>query len=196
MKLNFKIHCSGCSLLPVLLLVFPINGMTADIWDKLNEHEFQLNEDVEEYIWKEGGTQLPDYPEDKNLLEVAGPPAYRNYQYLIDGKNLQVGKDGIVRYSIVIRSTDGADNAMFEGLRCDSGQIKNYAYGSTDKAGKKVFLPREKPKWQPVRSNGVTGYTESLRVNYFCDMQGAILTRHEIMQNIKYGKGNVDGLYY
>lgn len=201
MKFNVKIHIYPpvpvlfLCLVPALLLL-PVRAMSADVWDELNEHEFQLNEDVEEYIWQEEGMQLPEYPQDVNLLEVAGPAAYRNYQYLIDGKTLQVGKDGVVRYSMVIRSPGGADNVMFEGLRCNSGQIKNYAYGGTDKMGKKVFLRRENAKWKPIRSIGVTGYSQSLRANYFCDMKGAILTRHEIIQNIKYGKGNVDGLYY
>lgn len=197
MKFNLKKQFVTSLLVNGLLVALPANWAFAkDVWEKLNEHEFQLNEDVEEYVWKEGKTNLPDYPRDQDLLEIDGPPAYQNYQYLLDGKSLQVGKDGIVRYSIVIRSPSGADNVMFEGLRCDSAEIKKYAYGSTDMAGKKIFYPRQNAKWQSVSSSGVTGYSESLRVNYFCNMQGAILTRQEIIQNIKYGKGSVDGLYY
>ena len=196
MKFNSKLQFSGLLLATGLLLILSINTSFADIWEKLNEHEFQENEGVEEYVWKEQGAAIPDYPEDKNLLEISGPAAYRNYQYLIDGKNLQVGEDGVVRYSIVIRSPNGADNVMFDGLHCTSAQVKNYAYGSTDMTGKKIFFPRQKVQWQPVRSSGVTGYSAILRTNYFCDMQGAILTRQEIIQNIKYGKGEVDGLYY
>lgn len=191
MKCNLKTRM----FIGLLLVGIPAAEVVADIWETLNEHEFRMNEDVEDYIWKEQGVALPEYPQDRDLLEVDGPPAYRNYQYLIDGKSLQVGADRVVRYSIVIRAPGGADNVMYEGLRCN-GQVKSYAYGSTDKQGKKVLLARQNPQWQPVRSTGVTGYSEILRVNYFCNMQDALLSRQEILQNIKYGKGEVDGLYY
>ena len=138
---------------------------------------------------------MPDYPENSDLLEFSGPPAYKNYQYLIDSKNLQVGKDGVVRYSIVIRSSSGADNVMYEGLRCTTEQVKSYAYGSTGMDGKKQFIARLEPKWKPLSGSGVTGYTRSLRVNYFCSLEGFPLSKHEIIQNIKYGKGPVDGTY-
>jgi len=39
------------------------------------------------------------------------------------------------------------------------------------------------------------GYTRSLAENYFCNTLGEVLKRHEIIQNIKYGKGTVDGFY-
>lgn len=168
----------------------------ADVWKDLNGYEYQDNEGAEEYVWKEGGNDTPDYPQENDLLEVAGPPAYSNYQYLIDGKNLQVNKDGVVRYSIVIRSPGGTDNVRYEGLRCTSSQVKSYAYGSTGMDGSKTFTPWENADWKPVSSNGALGYTGSLVENYFCDNYGAILKRNEIIHNIKYGKGQVDGIYY
>lgn len=192
-----RIRCFTAAQIIILLasILFVSNSVCADVWEDLNSHEFQENENVEEYIWKEEGSNIPDYPENAELIEVAGPPAYRNYQYLIDGKGLKVGADGVVRYSIVIRSSSGSDNVMHDGLRCITAEIKNYAYGSTNKEGKKVFIPRQQTSWKPVRSTGVDGYSKGLAENYFCDHNGVILTRHEIIQNMKYGKGNVDGLY-
>ena len=201
MKIKLTTRLLKQLLFPVLF-IFAIaieiaSPVFADVWDNLPsfQEEYKMNEGVEDYVWKEGSTVLPDYPDDDDLLEVEGPPAYRSYQYLIDGKNLQVGEDGVVRYSIVIRSPSGADNVMYEGLRCNTAEVKNYAYGSTNMDGKKIFFARSKPVWKSVTSSGVTGYTDSLRRNYFCSFEGAVLTLHEIMQNIKYGKGSVDGIY-
>ncbi|MCP3848865.1 MAG: hypothetical protein GY694_01315 [Gammaproteobacteria bacterium] len=173
------------------------NSAFADVWDKIEAHKTENaeNEGVEDYIWKEGGSFLPPYPQDSDLLEVAGPPSYQNYQYLIDGKTLSIGDDGVVRYSLVIRSTNGSDNVMFDGLRCTNRQIKNYAYGSTDMDGNKKFIERQDASWKPFRSTGVMGYGPIFMSSYFCNFDGALLSRHEIIQNIKYGKGNVDGLY-
>ncbi|MCU7937964.1 MAG: CNP1-like family protein [gamma proteobacterium symbiont of Bathyaustriella thionipta] len=169
----------------------------ADVWDKWDSHteEYKENEGVEDYVWKEGGNKMPEYPENSDLLEVAGPPAYRNYQYFIDAKNLTVGADGVVRYSIVIRSSSGADNAMYDGIRCTTNQMKNYAYGSTGMDGNKKFIQKTSVAWTPFRTIGATGYAPILAMNYFCDHSGVPLKRHVIIQNIKYGKGPVDGLY-
>lgn len=180
----------------VLLQAFATT-VSADVWDTLGSHaeETQMNENVEEYVWKEGDSDLPDYPQEKNLLAVAGPPAYRKYQYLIDARSLTVGPDGVVRYSLVIRSPSGADNVMYDGIRCNRDQIKNYAYGITDMDGKKKFIKKQSIQWKPLRGTGATGYGPIFVRNYFCDHYGAVLTRKEIIQNIKYGKGNMDGLY-
>lgn len=185
------------SFLLISLLIQSTVVLAGDVWDKWGSHrqEYQENEGVEDYIWKEGSDAIPAYPENSDLLEVTGPPAYQNYQYLIDGKSLTVGADGVVRYVIVIRSSSGVDNAMFDGMRCTTGQMKNYAYGSTGMDGKKKFILKSNAAWKPFRSSGVTGYGPILAANYFCDHSGVPLKRHVIIQNIKYGKGEVDGLY-
>ena len=194
MKINLKhpIRVFVC----LFFCLFLSGSLIADVWDRVPgfSDEYQDN-DVEDFVWKEGETILPDYPKDEDLIEVDGPPAYRNYKYLIDEKSVQVGKDYVVRYTLVIRSPGGADNVMYDGLRCSTSEIKNYAYGSMDKKGNKIFYPRSSPVWKPIRESGVMGYSKVFAANYFCDFDGFALKRHEIIQNLKYGKGNVDGLY-
>jgi len=176
--------------LGTVLLFSMTNNTFADVWDNIDAHttEYAVNEGVEGYVWKEGSSSLPAYPQDSDLLEVAGPPTHRNYQYLIDGKTLSVGEDDVVRYSIVIRSPNGADNVMFDGIHCTNRQIKNYAYGSTDMDGNKKFIERQSASWKLSPTSGVTGYAPILMSNYFCNFEGVLLSRHEIIQNIKYGK--------
>ena len=191
----FRIRNMGFFFASVLIVLLTANTVLADVWDKLDGYEYQENENVEDYVWKEDGSGIPDYPENNDLLEVEGPAAYRNYQYLIDGKTLLVGGDGVVRYSIVIRSSSGSDNVMFEGLRCNTAQVKIYAYGSTDTQDRKVFTPKANSAWKALRSSGVSGYSDNFAKSYFCDNFGAVLSRNEIIKNIKYGKGSVDGIY-
>ena len=183
-----------------ILLAFSTSSTTvfADVWDRVDgfSDDYQENEGVEDFVWKEGSNNLPDYPQNNDLLEVSGPPTYQNYQYLIDEKSLVVGQDGVVRYSIVIRSSGGSDNVLYDGLRCTTNQIKNYAYGAADMDGKKKFIQKKNAAWRNFRSTGVTAYGSILAANYFCDLNGMLLKRQEIIQNIKYGKGNVDGIYY
>lgn len=210
MNICIKIRFSGIFRAPKMLalygtmLLLPFSTIVfssivfADTWDKMDSFsdEYEENDNAEDFVWKEEGDNLPAYPQDNDLLEVAGPPAYQNYQYLIDEKSLKVGQDGVVRYTLVIRSSSGADNVMYDGIRCTTQQLKSYAYGSTGMNGKKKFIKKQSIDWKAFRLSGVTAYAPIFVTNYFCDHYGIALKRHEIIQNIKYGKGNVDGLYY
>jgi len=178
------------------LLFVLVSGLAcADIWEDLSTEDFQLNEDVEEYVWKEGDSRTPDYPQESDLVEVSGPPAYRNYQYLVDTKNIQLGEDRVVRYTVVIRSPGGSDNVLFDGIRCTTQQIKNYAYGSIDSNGKKKFVGRTNARWKGAQSSGVMGYSKIFIKNYFCDFDSSNLKRNEIIQKVKYGGERSDGLF-
>ena len=179
----------------LLIFLFLSVPLWADVWDKLQSTEYEEN-DVEDYVWKEGDTNTPDYPKEDDLVEVSGSPAYKNYQYLIDVETLQVGEDDVVRYSLVIRSPKGSDNAFFEGIRCSTHEVKTYAYGITDMDDKKKFVARSEAKWRYATSSGVTGYSVTLINHYLCGFNRKSLKRTDIIQNIKYGKGAVDGLYY
>jgi len=199
-SLNHFMMVKALKMMLFLMLILMICGIisqaNADIWDELKSHDDKVHEydedlyEFEDYIWKEGKTGLPDYPVDKNLLAIQGPSEYQNYQYLIDVKNLRADPDGVVRYTIVISAPSGSQNVMFEGLRCSSGEYKTYAYGNANR-----FIKKKTISWRRVNSRNVMGYTRSLADNYFCNNLGEVLKRHEIVQNIKYGKGTVDGIY-
>jgi hypothetical protein len=173
------------------------NGVVfADVWEDLNPYDYKYNEDIEDFVWKEGDSTLPEYPNDSDLLEVDGPPNYSRYHYFIDGKTLTTDATGVVRFGLIILSPSGSDNAFYDGIRCTENQIKHYAYGSTDMKGNKKFIGRTNAQWGTFRGKGVNAYAYIFATNYFCDHSGVMLKRHEIIQNIKYGKGTVDGLYY
>lgn len=47
--------------------------------------------------------------------------------YGIDPDTVSIGPDAVVRYVMVARSPSGAVNALYEGLRCTSAEVKTYA---------------------------------------------------------------------
>lgn len=80
--------------------------------------------------------QDPDWKE----LDAPPPPAFELSRLLpfevsagstlkfgIDPATLQLGSDGILRYVVVARSSTGTVNAMYEGLRCSTGEVRTYA---------------------------------------------------------------------
>lgn len=47
--------------------------------------------------------------------------------YHLDATSLAIGSDGVVRYVVLASSRSGAENALFEGLRCETGEATTYA---------------------------------------------------------------------
>lgn len=81
--------------------------------------------------------------DDFREIEVPPPPSYRleglisidlpSYTALkfgVDPATLSVGRDGVVRYVVVAYIPSGSVNAMYEGLRCATGEVKTYARSS------------------------------------------------------------------
>lgn len=50
----------------------------------------------------------------------------------VDPATIQIGRDGVVRYVIVARSASGTVNAMYEGIRCSTGEMRTYARHNAD----------------------------------------------------------------
>jgi hypothetical protein len=102
--------------------------------------------------WKEGETTLPPWPKDGDLVEFQVDDPSSPFRQYIDGRNITVGRDGAVRYTLVIESRSGARNVSFEGLRCTpQGSFRIFAYGSngrfveTDDEWRKIQgLPNDK----------------------------------------------------
>jgi hypothetical protein len=78
-------------------------------------------EDAEERPWAEGETALPAFPQDSDLLPFDVSAATSN-RFLIDAKSLSAGSDGVVRYVLVIKTSGGATNVTFEGIRCNASR--------------------------------------------------------------------------
>jgi len=141
-------------------------------------------------MWKEGGVQLPPYPQEEDLLEFWVDDPQERFRYLIDGKNLSVGADGVVRYTLVIRSPRGADNVSFEGMRCDTREFKTYAYGARGE-----FKPIKAPVWERLKKTGPYRYHLNLRQLYFCQpMHFAPYAAEEIMRLLGETPRRVDDL--
>lgn len=84
----------------------------------------------EEKIWVEQEAKLPDFPKTHNLIEFDAGAATRNRHY-VDGSTLSVGEDGVVRYAVVVRTSGGATNVNYEGIRCSAKERKLYATAAT-----------------------------------------------------------------
>lgn len=115
--------------------------------------------------WQEELTHLPPYPRPDALSPVAISTGPRDYRYAIDAKALSVGGDGVVRYTVVIESSGGARNVLFEGIRCRTREYKTYAYGRN--SGR--FRRTERPSWRRIQERGAMAFRDELARAYLCD---------------------------
>ena len=121
--------------LTLTLMVLSCSTVSAEKWDRpfIDEAQPPTPASVEDLdaTWKEGAAKSPPWPQDSDLIELYVDDPSSQFRQYIDGRNLSVGADGAVRYTLVVESRNGVRNISFEGLRCTpSGAFKVYAYGS------------------------------------------------------------------
>jgi hypothetical protein len=127
-------------------------------WSKF-ESDFEENTKT----WQEIQAQLPPAPKPENLVEVKLDSSTRN-KLLIDATSLSSGDDGVVRYTAIIRSPTGAENISFEGMRCENGERKLYAFGRPNGD----WSRNRYAKWEPIQARLAGGYHRELFFHYLC----------------------------
>ena len=127
----------------------------------------------------EGQVALPSYPVAARLIEFEKTPG-ADFRYFIDPETLSVDKDGVVRYVLVARSSNGAQNVTYEGLRCETGEYRFYAFGQADGT-----WSRSRSDWRSLQVAPVL--QRVLYVDYFCPQKVAILNAGEGVRALRDG---------
>lgn len=127
-----------------------------------NKFEYEFDH---ERPWVELQTQLPGYPQPENLLQFDPGPVSDN-THLVDASSIAVGEDGVVRYSLVIRSPSGAMNVSYEGIRCQTAEKRTYAYGRNDGTWARARLSR----WADLENLAQNYAQRALYRYYFCPL--------------------------
>ncbi|MDT7516433.1 CNP1-like family protein [Rhodoferax mekongensis] len=67
----------------------------------------------------------------------------------IDPNTIYVGNDGIVRYVAVMTNSTGTSHAVYEGIRCLTGEVKTYARAGSSG----TWSPVATPVWRDLMDN-------------------------------------------
>lgn len=119
--------------------------------------------DTENKAWREIEATLPPYPKAGNLIAFSAGPA-STHQFFVDAASLSVGVDGVVRYTLVIKTSGGATNVTHEGIRCDERQQKTYAVGQPNGS----WTPARDPQWRHIEYRTVNNHHRILHNEYLC----------------------------
>lgn len=122
--------------------------------------------------WEEGAFNLPAPPREADLVEVRTSGA-STFRFLVDKRSVASGEDGVVRYTAVAVSSEGARNVTHEGLRCATHERRVYALGRSD-----GWVASQSSEWRlfPITSPAYYGV---LYRDIFCPNSRAVASARE-----------------
>lgn len=133
-----------------------------------------------ERAWREREIVLPAYPQRDALIGFF-VSATTESDFFIDGASLSTAEDGVVRYTLVARSRQGADSVSYEGIRCSSGEYRIYATGADGR-----WTRRDLP-WRKIEPRSMQRWHNALRKEYFCPLGDPIRSAAEGIDALRRG---------
>lgn len=163
-------------LLSALLAALAASAALAAPWQREQD-------DPDAPQWTEAEVALPAFPQEANLrpFYVSEMTAHKFY---IDASALSVGADGVVRYVLVVRTHGGATNISFEGIRCESRELKIYATGRQDGTWAKA----RKGEWRLIENKPVNRQHAALSREMFCPNGIPLRSVAEGLEALRLGK--------
>ena len=180
---------AGVACLLLGMLIAACSSPTGPAVDREAEKRKSFTrEEVPGPQWQEAEIVLPAFPREEDLVEVqiSGP---RTFTFLVDANSVSVGEDGIVRYSLIARSSAGAENVSFEGMRCETNQYKAYAFGSQDRTWSRVGGDN----WFPIMEQQTNNYRVALARYYFCPYSIPQSSSEKAVAALKHGMPHPSG---
>ena len=138
-------------------------------------------EDFDAKSWEEQKTLLPPYPKPAALMPIYVSPAVP-FEFFIDRASVSVGKDGVVRYTLIARSASGAANVSYEGVRCETSERRVYALGRSDGA----WSRSRNSQWVPILRVQPNPQT-ALADDFFCTEGGRAQTADGALRALSRG---------
>ena len=132
--------------------------------------------------WKEVEAPRPPALRTSGLvdLEVPGGSSLR---FGIDPDSVAIGPDRVVRYVVVATSASGTVNAIYEGLRCNTGEVKVYARHNPDSG----WVPARNSEWRPVHATANSRYSLQVARNGACMGHGPNGNAAQIVRDLRSG---------
>jgi hypothetical protein len=117
--------------------------------------------------WSESQTALPPMPDETKLERIEAPRVGDRYEVFVDPESITRGTDGVMRYSVVVRTPGGVSNAFHEGLRCVTDEVRTYAVATSG-----GFSRVQDETWRPLADRGPRAYQDYLANVIMCDRNG------------------------
>lgn len=138
--------------------------------------------------------QLPNNDPDWKESVVPAAPAF-DIQRLIpfdvsaitalrwgfDPNTVTISGDSLVRYVVVAQSSSGGLNAMYEAVRCATGEWKTYARYNKDSG----WTPVSDPQWKSMYEYQPSKHALILAKQGLCQGAAPVSTVSELVRNVR-----------
>lgn len=142
----------------------------------------EFDEDYDVKPWQEVAVELPPAPDAKNLIGFYVSPATDN-RFFIDAASLNAGSDGVVRYTMVVEAAGGSRNVTHEGLRCETRELRVYAFGQRDGSWSKA----RSNEWRRIRDVAANRQHVVLFSEYLCSPDVGGLNADKMREALRRG---------
>ncbi|MDR3158557.1 MAG: CNP1-like family protein [Zoogloeaceae bacterium] len=154
--------CLGVAAFCLTLQAAPRDG---DVYGYGKRDTYTTDEDENEReAWKENPIELPAYPESQDFYSFHVSAAASN-RFFIDIKNVSIGNDGVMRYTLMIVSPSGIKNISREGMRCQSREKRTYAMGRIQA---RTWSLARGSRWTRIRNETANRHHAALFQDFFC----------------------------
>ena len=129
--------------------------------------------------WLESEVPPPPAFDEKRLLSIEMPP-YVSLKYGVDPATIAVTGDGMVRYVVVASNkAGGATNAFYEGVRCATDEVKQYA-----RFNQGAWQHVNNPEWKRIDERN-SRYAKELAAQGLCRGHAPRASVTEMIQQMK-----------
>jgi hypothetical protein len=135
---------------------------------------------TDEKVWTEAAV-APPATFNTELLLPFDVRKSSTLTYGIDPNTLTVGEDGVVRYVMVARSSSGALNVLYQGIRCATAETKTY--GRLSDKGNWNASPDT--AWQELSFRGSTRPAMILARQGVCEGRAVTGSAQKILATLK-----------
>jgi hypothetical protein len=133
--------------------------------------------------WKEADAPPPPALKLDGLIPIDQPGS--SLRFGVAPGSVTVGKDGIVRYVVVATSTSGAVNAIYEGIRCNTGEFRVYARHNPSSG----WSLNKDSLWRSLHDPQPSAHTLTIARSGACIGDGTNRSAEQIVRDLR---GSVD----
>lgn len=111
--------------------------------------------------------QYPLPPRSENWLPFIADSVTDN-RFFVDAASIRVGADGVVRYILLVKTPQGAENISYEGIRCETREVTRYAFARFDGS----WLKARQRGWERIEKPEKNRHHIVLYADFFCQEPG------------------------
>lgn len=132
--------------------------------------------------WVEAEVPPPPEYNARKLIRVEGPAA-SSLKFGVDPQTISIGPDYVVRY-VVVMEGPAAITAVYEGIRCKSGEKRVYARRNGDSPWEMVT-----EEWRPLNQSSASHYALNMARDGVCIGVATNNSARDIVNDLRSPKG-------